>query len=158
LGIVTLVAGVPVITGGALPLMTEMLKLGSEVLDLPSLTLMMIPEYVAAYVGVPVNLPLYLLNVAHDGLLTIENVSGSLLASDAVGAKVKACFAVITVKGVPLMVGATLVAAMASVTVKVSMTLLSATKIKNRSIGFMDSPGIKWRGEIALISRERQVN
>jgi hypothetical protein len=33
------VAGVPVITGGALPLMTEILKAGNELVTLPSLTL-----------------------------------------------------------------------------------------------------------------------
>jgi len=105
----------PLMTGGTLPLTTAILKLGSDVVALPSLTLMTIPEYVPVLVGVPVSLPLYLLKIAHDGLLIIENVNGSLLASEAVGANVYNWFAVKIVNGSPLMTGAVLAAAVTSV-------------------------------------------
>jgi hypothetical protein len=61
----------------------------SEVLSVPSLTLMTIPEYVPTWpeVGVPVSAPVLLLRLAHDGRLVAEKVSVLPLAPPAVGVK-----------------------------------------------------------------------
>ena len=61
---------------------------GSEALPpLPSLTLMMMFEYVpvCALLGVPDSLPVVVLNVAHAGLFVTLNASVSPFASFAVG-------------------------------------------------------------------------
>ena len=60
---------------------------GSDLVALPSLTLMTIFEYVPVWdeAGVPVRLPEALLNVAQAGFLAILNMSVSPLRSDAVG-------------------------------------------------------------------------
>ena len=60
--------------------------------------------------GVPLRRPVAVLNVAHDGLLAMENVRACPSGSDALGVKVKACPTVTDVAGVPLMVGAALAA------------------------------------------------
>jgi hypothetical protein len=58
-------------------------------LDVPSLTLIMMLEYVptSAAVGVPLSWPVLVLKVAHEGLLLIEKVSGLPLGSVVVGVK-----------------------------------------------------------------------
>jgi hypothetical protein len=87
----TLVGGVPEITGALLAgALTVMEKAGNDLLALPSLTLMMMLEYVPTCcdVGVPDSLPVVLLNKAHAGLFAMENVSGSPSASLAVGVNV----------------------------------------------------------------------
>ena len=63
-------------------------------------------------VGVPVSRPLRLRNVAQLGLLMMEKVKGSLLASEAVGIKLYSWPVVTVVVGEPLIMGAVLVAAL----------------------------------------------
>ena len=60
---------------------------GSDFVTLPSLTLMTIFEYVPMWdeAGVPVRLPVALLNVAQAGFMAILNVSLLPSGSDAVG-------------------------------------------------------------------------
>jgi hypothetical protein len=60
---------------------------GSEALDAPSATLITIPVYVPtlAAVGVPESCPVVVLNVAHAGWPTIENVRVPPAASEALG-------------------------------------------------------------------------
>jgi hypothetical protein len=89
---------------------TAMLKAGSEAETLPSLTLTTMFEYVPtlAASGVPEILPVVVLNVAQEGLLAIEKVSASPLASVAVGWKLYRLFAFNEVLGVPLIFGAEL--------------------------------------------------
>ena len=66
----TVVAGVPEIVGAVfvgVGAVTVMVNAASDVLTLPSFTLMMMLLYVPALVGVPVSLPVVVLNVVHDG-------------------------------------------------------------------------------------------
>ena len=62
---------------------------GSAVLSRPSLAVMTIFPYAPTWaaVGVPVNLPVAVLNDAHDGLFWIVNVSADPSGSEAVGWK-----------------------------------------------------------------------
>lgn len=68
---------------------TVMVNGARDVLTLPSLTLMVTPAKLptSLVVGVPLNCPVTVLNVAQLGLLTILNPSASPLASAAVGLK-----------------------------------------------------------------------
>jgi hypothetical protein len=59
--------------------------------------------------GVPLNAPVVVLKLAHDGLLEMEKLSVSPLASLAVGLKLYACPTDADVAGVPLIFGALLV-------------------------------------------------
>lgn len=52
--------------------LTAIEKAAKEALAVPSDTLMVMPEWVPAAVGLPVRLPVAVLNVAHDGLLLME--------------------------------------------------------------------------------------
>jgi hypothetical protein len=78
---------------------------GSDVLVMPSLTLMTILPCVAAAVGVPLNRPVAVLNVAHAGEFAIANVSELPSASEAVGWNAYAVPTVAVVVGAPEMVG-----------------------------------------------------
>src|SRR5262245_55355837 len=62
-----------------------------------------VPTLAAA--GVPLRRPFAVLNVAQDGRFEIENVSGSLFASDAVGWNAYAVLIITVGAGVPLMTG-----------------------------------------------------
>jgi len=66
-----------------------MANAGSAALDAPSLTLTTMFEYAPtlAAAGVPLNWPVAVLKLAHDGLLPIENVSVLPLGSVVVGVK-----------------------------------------------------------------------
>jgi len=81
---------------------------GSVAVALPSDALIAMFEVVVASLaaGVPLNRPVVLLNAAHDGLLTIENVSVWPSGSDAVGVNAYAWPTVTDDGGVPLMTGA----------------------------------------------------
>ena len=68
-----------------------------------------LPTLAAA--GVPLRRPVDVLKLAHDGLLVIENVRVCPSGSEAVGVNEYACPTVTEVAGVPLMVGAPLLAA-----------------------------------------------
>src|SRR6185369_7864889 len=74
---------------------------GRAAVALPSLTRITMLLNVLAAVGVPESWPVAVLNVAHDGLLSMLNASASLFASIATGMNVYAVptFAVVT--GVP---------------------------------------------------------
>ena len=78
----------------------------SAALDLPSLTPIVIPLLVPAALGVPDNFPVDVLNVAHEGLFEMLNVSASPFASFAVGVNAYATPTVPEVAGVPVIVGA----------------------------------------------------
>ena len=77
--------GVPEIVGGVGAGTTVMAKAGSETLELPSLTLITIFEWLPATVGVPLKRPLVVEKVAQVGRLTIEKDSLSPLTSLAIG-------------------------------------------------------------------------
>ena len=84
----TLVAGAPVIVGAVLGgALTVSANEGNDVVALPSLTRMTMPDVVPTFavVGVPLKRPVVVLNEAHAGLLWMLNVSGSLFASLAAG-------------------------------------------------------------------------
>jgi hypothetical protein len=106
---VALVAGVPEMLGGggAAAASTMMLKAGREALCAPSLTLITIglelPTSDAA--GVPLSLPVFVSNAAHEGLPVMANVSLLALASEALGWNVYANPTTAWVLGVPEMVG-----------------------------------------------------
>jgi hypothetical protein len=85
---VTLVAGVPEITGGRLAGgLTVIANAASETDVEPSDTEMTMPEYVPAFVvvGVPVSAPVAVLKFAHDGFPVMLNVSGLPSGSEAAG-------------------------------------------------------------------------
>jgi hypothetical protein len=85
---VTLLAGVPVMVGAVLGgALTVIANEGNDVVALPSLTRMTMPDVVPTFavVGVPLKRPVVVLNEAHAGLLWMLNVSGSLFASLAAG-------------------------------------------------------------------------
>jgi len=73
--------------GGDAAGLTMMVKVGSEAACAPSLTLITIglevPTSVAA--GVPLSLPVFVLNAAHAGLPVMAKVSLLALASEALG-------------------------------------------------------------------------
>jgi hypothetical protein len=98
----------PVLLPAAL---TAMLKDGSEVRLVPSLALIVMPEYVptCAAVGVPVSAPEEVLNVAHAGRFVIDQVSVRPSGSEPVGRNAYALPAVTEVGGVPLSTGGRLV-------------------------------------------------
>jgi hypothetical protein len=73
----------------------------------PSVTEIVMLEYVPALVGVPDSSPVTLLNVAHAGGLATVKRSGSPFASLAVGTKLYWRPAAMDVRGVPEMTGAT---------------------------------------------------
>ena len=66
-----------------------MVNAGSAALEVPSLTLIMMFEYVPtlAAVGVPLSWPVLVLKAAHEGWLAIEKVSVLPLGSVVVGVK-----------------------------------------------------------------------
>jgi hypothetical protein len=100
------VVGVPEIVGDVFGFDETLIENeGKVAVTLPSLTLIAMPTCNAAVVGVPVNRPVVLENVAHVGRLTIEKVSGSPLASLAAGWNVYALPATTVVAGVPEIVG-----------------------------------------------------
>jgi hypothetical protein len=70
--------------GGAVDV-TVTVNAGRFAVAVPSLTLILMFENVPVTVGVPASSPVVVLNVAHAGGLRIENTSGSLFASPAVG-------------------------------------------------------------------------
>src|SRR2546423_134925 len=76
----TLVAGLPAIVGGPADgagAVTVMANAGSAALEVPSLTLIMMFEYVPTFAdaGVPLSWPVPALKAAHEGWLAIEKVS-----------------------------------------------------------------------------------
>lgn len=82
------VAGLPLIVGARLATpVTVRVKAGREVVTVPSLTLITIPEWTDAIVGVPESRPVLVLKLAHTGLFAIENPSVFPSASLAVGWK-----------------------------------------------------------------------
>jgi len=89
---VALAGGVPLIVGarfGGASVTICRLNEGSDVVKLPSLTRITMPETFAEPTGgVPVRAPVLAVNVAQLGRLVIENVSVSSSGSSAVGAKV----------------------------------------------------------------------
>jgi hypothetical protein len=103
------VGGVPVIVGAEFvppdDPETVMLNAGSIVEDTPSVTMIMMDENVPVALGVPDSRPVLVLNVAHAGLLRMENVSVLPSGSLAVGWNEYAVPTVAVVIGVPEMVG-----------------------------------------------------
>jgi hypothetical protein len=104
---VTLVAGVPEIVGATFGAVTVIEKDGNDLVELPSLTRITMPDVVPTFAaaGVPLSRPVVVLNEAQAGLLWILNVSGSLSASLAVGWNEYACPTAIVVAGVPEILG-----------------------------------------------------
>ncbi len=83
------VAGLPLMVGALLAAaVTVRVKAGREAVTVPSLTLMTIPEWTAAVVGVPESRPVVVLKLAQLGLLAMENPRVLPSASLAVGWKV----------------------------------------------------------------------
>jgi hypothetical protein len=103
---VAVVAGMPEMVGGVAAV-TVMLKVGSEAVEVPSLTEIATPANVPTSVvaGVPVRAPVVALNVAQLGFPVIENVSVPPLGLVAVGVNEYAEPATTEVAGVPLIVG-----------------------------------------------------
>ena len=85
---------------------TAIVNAGREVVVVPSLALIRIPECAAAAVGVPERRPLLVLKVAHAGLFVMLNVRVLPSASLAVGWKLYALPTVTEVAGEPLIFGA----------------------------------------------------
>jgi hypothetical protein len=90
---------------------TVMLYVGRDVVDVPSLTEMAMPEYVPVWVddGVPVSDPVAVLNIAQAGLLRTLKASVLPSASEALGVNAYRLPAEIDVAGVPEIAGAVLV-------------------------------------------------
>ena len=65
--------------------MAVIVNAGNDAVAVPSLTLIVMFANVPAAVGVPCSRPVLAVNVAHAGRLVIENVSGLLFGSLAVG-------------------------------------------------------------------------
>jgi hypothetical protein len=105
---VAVVGGVPVIVGGVFAAVTAMPKAGSDADALPSLTLITMLPYVptAEGPGVPSSAPVFTLKVAQAGRFAIAKVSGSVLASAAVGWNTYCVPCLAVVGGVPVIVGA----------------------------------------------------
>ena len=120
----TEVGGVPeIVTAGAEA--TVIVNAGSAAVRVPSDTLMTMPPDTPVTVGVPLSWPVVALNVAHDGLLVIENVSVPE-PPVAVGWKLYALPTVAVVAGVPEIVSDTVAL---TVTVAEPDFVLSATEI-----------------------------
>ena len=105
------VAGVPLMTGFRLTVVTVTENGASETLAVPSDTeIVMLLKVMPAtlLLGVPVRRPVELLNVAQLGRLTMEYVSVLPSGSEALGWKAYAWPTVADVAGVPLMTGARL--------------------------------------------------
>jgi hypothetical protein len=105
------VGGVPEIVGGRfVPVgpVTVIENGGSDAVDLPSLTLILIFEYVptCAVVGIADSWQTVLLKTAHDGWFWIEHFSASPSASEMVALKAYHTPALIDVFGVPEILGA----------------------------------------------------
>ena len=84
----TEVDGVPLMVGGGTgAAVTWIEKAGSETVLVPSVTLMVIPEVVPTFAldGVPLNCPVEVLKLAHEGLAAMENVSVWPSGSEAAG-------------------------------------------------------------------------
>ena len=73
---------------------TVIVNAGNDAVAVPSLTLIVMFVYVPTFaaVGVPSSRPVLVLNVAHAGRFAIENVSGLLFGSLAVGVNVYRLF------------------------------------------------------------------
>jgi hypothetical protein len=100
------VGGVPEIVGGEFGAgATVIVNAGSEVVAVPSLTLMVMFAKVPAAVGVPCSRPVLAVNVAHAGRFAIRNVKGSLFGSLAVGVNEYCVPTCPDVGGVPEIVG-----------------------------------------------------
>ena len=88
---VAVVAGLPEIVSGVavVDVVTVMEKAGNFETEVPSDAPMMMLAYVPAWaaVGVPLNLPVAVLKVAHDGGFWMLNCSALPLLSEAVGVK-----------------------------------------------------------------------
>jgi hypothetical protein len=105
---VTLVAGVPEIVGAAFgAAVTVIENEGNDLVELPSLTRITMPDVVPTFAaaGVPLNRPVVVLNIAQTGLFWMLNLSGSLSASLAVGWNEYACPTATVVAGVPEILG-----------------------------------------------------
>ncbi len=85
-----------------------MLKAGSDLLALPSLTLMTMLVYVPVVCGTPDNRPVLVLKFAQYGLFLMVKFSVSPLASDALGRNAYVTPTIAVDDGVPLIVGALL--------------------------------------------------
>jgi hypothetical protein len=85
---VTVVAGVPLMVGGA-EAVTVIVKAAREADAVPSLTEIVMPLNVPTLVdaGVPDNWPVAALNEAQAGMFAIENVSAAPRGLDAAGVK-----------------------------------------------------------------------
>src|SRR5205807_902401 len=94
--------------GGLAGADTAMAKAGSELVRVPSLTLITMPEKMPtlAVVAVPESCPVVLLKLAQDGRLATENVSASPSGSLAVGVNEELAPATRCVDGVPPITGA----------------------------------------------------
>jgi hypothetical protein len=102
----TLVAGVPLMTGGEFGVeFTVIVNAGSATLVEPSLTLITIPANEPAAVGVPLRRPLDVLNVAQAGRFAMLNPSVLPSGSLAFGWNAYGWPAVTVVIGEPLMTG-----------------------------------------------------
>jgi len=88
---------------------TVMVNAAREVVVLPSLTRITMPELTPAAVGVPDNLPVLVLKLAQPGLFEMVNPNESRSASLAVGWKLYAVPTATVVTGVPEITGARLV-------------------------------------------------
>src|SRR5262245_30978182 len=74
----TEVTGVPLMTGARFAVPVAVIaNAGRDEVNLPSLTVIEMPLNVPAAVGVPDNLPVVVLNVAHAGLFATLNASVS---------------------------------------------------------------------------------
>lgn len=106
---VALVAGVPEMLGGGggAAASTVMVKAGRVAVCAPSLTVITIGLEVpmSDATGVPLSLPVFVSNAAHEGLPVMANVSLLALASEALGWNVYASPTTAWVLGVPEMVG-----------------------------------------------------
>jgi hypothetical protein len=85
---VTVVAGVPVMVGGA-GVVTVIVNDAREAEAVPSLTEIVMPLNVPTFVeaGVPDSWPVAVLNEAQEGMFAIENVSAAPRGLDAAGVK-----------------------------------------------------------------------
>jgi hypothetical protein len=104
------VGGVPEIVGGLLVLVegaTVIENAGSDAVDVPSLTLILMFEYVptSALVGMSESWQRVLLKTAHAGWFWIEHVSASPSASEMVAMKLYQAPTLIVVGGVPEILG-----------------------------------------------------
>lgn len=99
-------AGEPLIVGSRFAA-TLIEKDGRDVTTLPSLTVIAIPEKLAALPagGVPASLPLLVLKLAQDGRLLMPNVNESPSGSLAVGVKLYGTPSRPVVAGLPLITG-----------------------------------------------------